>query len=45
MQIERRKKRLIKYRSYKHFDNDKCKYDLSMIPFNIAEIFDDIDNS
>ena len=45
MQVERRKKRVIKYRSYKNFDNDKYMFDLSMIPFNIAEIFDDIDDS
>ena len=39
------KKRIIKYRSYKYFDNDKYMYDLSMIPFNIAEICYDIDDS
>ena len=33
------------YRSYKNFDNDKFMYDISIIPFHVGEIFDDINDS
>ena len=39
------KPRNITYRSYKNFDDDKFKYDLSIAPFHVAEIFDDIDDT
>ena len=40
-----KQKSMIKYRSFKHFD--KCKYeeDLSLAPFHVGNIFDDIDDS
>ena len=34
----------IKYRSYKHFDENKFNADVSFIPFHINEIFDDVND-
>ena len=34
----------ITYRSYKHFDENSFKYDLSYAPFHVSEIVDDIDD-
>ena len=33
-----------KYRSYKHFDNDKYVQDISCIPYIVTEVFDDPDD-
>ena len=36
--------RKISYRSYKHYDEDLYKNDLTAAPFHICEIFDDVDD-
>ena len=38
-------RRLITYRSMKHFDQQEFTRDLGNIPFHICEIFDDIDDN
>ena len=35
----------IRYRSFKNFNSDLFLKDLSLIPFNIIEIFDDVDDT
>jgi hypothetical protein len=40
-----RKPRYIKYRSYKHFNDDDYITDVSYIPFHVCEIFDDVDDA
>ena len=37
-----RKPYLLQYRSYKHFDDANFQRDLSVAPFHVAEIFDDV---
>ena len=39
------KPRKITYRSYKNFDDDQFKFDLSVAPFHVADIFDDIEDT
>ena len=39
------KPRKITYRSYKNFDDDQFKSDLSFAPFHVADIFDDIEDT
>ena len=39
------KLKTFQYRSYKTFNNESFLYDLSVIPFHITEIFDDVDDS
>ena len=44
-QVPTRKKTCITYRSYKHFSNDNYLYDLSVAPFHVCEIFDDVNDA
>ena len=44
MQIPRPKLTHISYRSYKSFDGDVYKRDVSYAPFHVSEIFEDIDD-
>ena len=37
-----RKPHLLQYRSYKRFDENNFKRDLSTAPFHVAEVFDDV---
>ena len=45
LNVPQNKCNTFKYRSFKHFNNDKFLYDLSVIPYNVIEVFDDIDDS
>lgn len=45
MNVKPLKPKHIIYRSYKNFDNDKYVQDLGRVPFQVAEIFDSIDDS
>ena len=43
--VPKQKSTTITYRSYRHFDEVKFKYELPVAPFQVAEIFDDIDDA
>ena len=43
--VPRISKNIIKYRSYKKFDPEVLKFELSVAPFDICNIFDDVDDS
>ena len=43
--LPKHKETTISYRSYKSFDRSNYLHDLSVAPFHVAEIFDDIDDS
>lgn len=43
--VPQRKKQCITYRSYKHFDQSKYLDDLSVAPFHVCEIFDNLDDA
>ena len=43
--VSKRTNRKIKYRSYKNFDPDQFEYELSLLPFNVSTIFQDVDDS
>ena len=43
--VPRRKASAITYRSYKRFNEEHFNNDIESIPFHVAEIFDDIDDS
>ena len=42
--VPRNGNRYIHYRSYKHFDEKSFKHDLDVAPFNVGDIFDDVDD-
>ena len=44
LHVQRRVFRSITYRSYKHFDIDAYTNDLQNAPFNVSDIFDEIDD-
>ena len=39
-----RRNRVVMYRSYRHFNNEKYNKDLEQAPFHVGEIFDDYDD-
>ena len=43
--VPKQKSTIIMYRSYKHFDDNKFNDDLSVAPFHVSEIFDDVDDA
>ncbi len=44
MHVAKRERKVIKYRSYKQFDDSHFINDLEHTPFHVANIFDDIDD-
>ena len=42
--VPRKSKDFINYRSYKHFDINEYKNDISSAPYHVGEIFDDLDD-
>ena len=42
--VPRKSKDFIYYRSYKHFDINEYKKDISSAPYHVGEIFDDLDD-
>ena len=45
LHVKQRKKKIINYRSYKHFEEGSYLKDLSEIPFHVAEVFDSMDDA
>ena len=43
--VPQKKSTTFQYRSYKHFNLDSFQHDLSMVPYHVTDIFDDIDDS
>ena len=45
IQVPKLKPVTFRYRTYKHFEKDNFLHDLSLIPYHVTCIFDDIDDS
>ena len=44
LHMPRQMPQIVKYRTYKKFDNDVFKQEIQHIPFHVCDIFDDIDD-
>ena len=44
LKVPPQRPRTVHYRSYKNFDQNKFKKDVSLIPFHVSEVFDDVND-